>query len=120
MEREREGASIGSWISVLTSAMSNTVNLLTSGDRGILFTSHAKQNPFPGLSKLSLPLLYPLGPLSFQSIPLSALQLTSGCPSGGGSPSQDGWPFCIDSTHAEVKSAFSRLCLCPWIFLQMV
>jgi len=36
---EREGASIGSHISVLTSSTSNTANLLTSSDRGALFTS---------------------------------------------------------------------------------
>ena len=58
-EEEKEGAFIGSRIFVLTSSMSNTVNLLTSGDQGTLFASHAKQNPPPELSKLSLPLLYP-------------------------------------------------------------
>ena len=41
-EREREGAFIGSQISVLTSSMSNIANLLTSGDQGALFTNHAK------------------------------------------------------------------------------
>jgi len=34
--------SIGSQISVLTSSMSNTENLLTSGDWGILFAGHTK------------------------------------------------------------------------------
>ena len=63
-EEERDGTSIGSWISVLTSSMSNIANLLTSGDRGTLFASHTRQNPLPGLSKLPLPLLHPLGPLS--------------------------------------------------------
>ena len=72
-EEEKEGAFIGSRIFVLTSSMSNTVNLLTSGDQGTLFASHAKQNPPPELSKLSLPLLYPSGLLSLQSIPPFAL-----------------------------------------------
>ena len=63
-EEEKEGAFIGSQKFVLTSSMSNTVNLLTSGDQGTLFASHAKQNPPPELSKLSLPLLYPSGLLS--------------------------------------------------------
>ena len=120
VEEEREGASIGSQISVLTFSTSNTANLLTSGDRGTLFAGHAKQNPPLGLSKLPLPLLHPSGPLSLQSIPPSALWLTSGCLSSGGSPSQDGWPLHTNSTHAEVKSTFSRLCLCPWVLLQMV
>ena len=56
-EGERRGMSIGSWISVLTSSTSNTVNLLTSSDRGALFASHTKQNPPPGLKKPFLPLL---------------------------------------------------------------
>jgi len=38
-EEEREGASIGLLISVLTSSMSNTANLLTSSDQGALFAS---------------------------------------------------------------------------------
>jgi len=41
-EGERRGASIGSQTSVLTSFTSNTVNLLTSSDRGALFASRAK------------------------------------------------------------------------------
>ena len=64
VEEEKESVFIGSRISVLTSSISNIVNLLTSGDQGTLFASHTKQNPPPGLSKLSLPLLYPSGPLS--------------------------------------------------------
>ena len=36
-KEKREGASIGSLISVLTSSTSNTANLLTSSDRGTLF-----------------------------------------------------------------------------------
>ena len=40
-EGEREGVSIGSRISVLTSSMSNTANLLTSSNRGALFASCA-------------------------------------------------------------------------------
>ena len=58
-EEEREGASIGSLISVLTSSMSNTANLLTSSNWGTLFTSRTKQNPPLGLSKSPLPLLHP-------------------------------------------------------------
>ena len=84
---EREGASIGSLISVLTSSTSNTANLLTSSDWGALFAGRAKQNPPPGLSKLLLPLLHPSGPLNLQSVPPSAPRLTSGRPNGGGSPS---------------------------------
>jgi len=49
-EEEREGVSIGSLISVLTSFTSNTVNLLTSSDQGALFAGCAKQNPPLGLS----------------------------------------------------------------------
>jgi len=41
-EGEREGMSIGSQISVLTSSTSNTANLLTNGDWGTLFTGHTK------------------------------------------------------------------------------
>ena len=70
-EGEREGTSIGSQISVLTSSTSNTVNLLTSGDQSTLFASHARQNPPLELSKLPLSLLHPSGPLSLQSIPPS-------------------------------------------------
>ena len=40
-EEERRGASIGSWISVLTSSMSNTANLLTSSNWGALFAGRA-------------------------------------------------------------------------------
>ena len=112
-EGGRRGMSIGSWISVLTSSTSNTANLLTSSDRGTLFTSHAKQNPPPGLNKPLLPLLHPLEPLNFQSIPSFAPRLTSGHPNGGGSPSQDGWPLCTDSNLTEVKSMFSGLRLHP-------
>ena len=50
-EGKRGGVSIGSRISVLTFSTSNTVNLLTSSDRGALFAGHAKQNPPPGLNK---------------------------------------------------------------------
>ena len=106
VEEEREGMSIGSQISVLISSMSNTANLLTSGDQGALFAGYAKQNSPPGLSKLFLPLLHPSGPLSLQSIPLSAPQLTFRHPSSGSSPSQDGWPLHTNSIHVEVKSVF--------------
>ena len=58
-EGKRGGVSIGSRISVLTFSTSNTVNLLTSSDRGALFAGHAKQNPPPGLNKPLLPLLHP-------------------------------------------------------------
>jgi len=51
---ERGGASIGSRISVLTSSMSNTVNLLTSSDWGALFAGRTKQNPPLGRSQLLL------------------------------------------------------------------
>ena len=112
--------SIGSQISVLTSSMSNTVNLLTSSDRGALFTSCAKQNPPPGLNKPLLPLLHPSGPLNLQSIPPFALQLTSGRPNSGGSSSQDGWSLHTDSNLAGVKSVFSGLRLHPWVFRWMV
>ena len=57
-DRSRGGASIGSQISVLTSSTSNTANLLTSSDRGALFTGCAKQNPPPGRSQLPLLLLH--------------------------------------------------------------
>ena len=86
-EKETEGTSIGSQISVLTSSTSNTVNLLTSSNWGALFASYARQNPPLGLSKLPFPLLYPSGPLSLQSIPPSVLQLIFGRPDGRGSPS---------------------------------
>ena len=119
-EGKRGGVSIGSRISVLTFSTSNTVNLLTSSDRGALFAGHAKQNPPPGLNKPLLPLLYPLEPLNLQSIPPFAPWLTSGRPNGGGSPSQDGWPLRTDSNLAEVKSMFSGLCLRPWVFRWMV
>ena len=120
VEGEREGMFIGSWISVLISFTSNTANLLTSGDQGTLFAGHAKQNPPPGLSKLSLPLLHPSGPLSLQLIPFSAPQLIFGHPSSGDSPSQDGWPLYTNNTCMEIKSTFSRLRLCPWVLLWMV
>ena len=117
---ERGDASIGSQISVLTSSMFNTVNLLTSSDRGVLFASHTKQNPPLGLNKPLLPLLHPSEPLNLQSISSFVLRLTSGCLNGGGSPSQDGWPLHTDSNLVEVKSTFSRLYLCPWVFCWMV
>ena len=120
VEGERGGTSIGSQISILTSSMSNTVNLLTSSDWGILFAGHTKQNPSPGLNKPLLPLLHPSGPLNLQSIPPFALWLTSRCPNGRGSPSQDGWPLCTNSNLAEIKSMFSGLCLHPWVFRWMV
>ena len=41
VEGERGGVSIGLWISVLTFSMSNTANLLTSSDWGVLFTGRA-------------------------------------------------------------------------------
>ena len=119
-EGERGGASIDSRISVLTSSMSNTVNLLTSSDQGTLFASCAKQNPPLELNKPPLPLLHPSGPLNLQSILSFARRLTSGRSNSGGSPSQDGWPLHTDSNLAEVESAFSRLCLCPWVFCWMV
>jgi len=120
VEKEREGASIGSLISVLTSSTSNTANLLTSSDQGALFASRAKQNPPLGLNKLLLPLLHPSEPLNLQSVPPFAPQLTSGRPNGGGSPSQDGWSLRSDSNLAEVKGVFSELRQHPWVFLQMV
>ena len=117
---EEEGVSIGSWVSVLTSSMFNTVNLFTSSNQDTLFAGHTKQNPFLGWSKLSSPLLHPLGPLILQSIPLSVLWLTFGHPSGRGSPSQDNWPLHTNSTLMKVKSIFFGLCLCPWVFFPMV
>ena len=120
VEGERRGVSIGSQISVLTSSTSNTVNLLTSSDWGALFAGRAKQNPSLGLNKPLLSLLHSSGPLNLQSILSFAQQLTSGRSNSGGSPSQDGWPLHTDSNLAEVKSAFSRLCLCPWVFCWMV
>ena len=114
---EKGGASIGSWISVLTSFTSNTVNLLTSSDQGVLFAGHTTQNPPPGLNK---PLLHPSGLLNLQSIPPFAPQLTSGRPNSEGSPSQDGWSLCTNSNLTEVKSVFSGLRLCPWVFHWMV
>ena len=119
-EGERGGVSIGSQISVLTSSTSNTVNLLTSSNQGTLFAGRAKQNPPPGLNKPPLPLLHPSGPLNLQSIHPFALWLTSGCPNSEGSPLPDGWPLCTDSNLMAVKSTFSRLCLCPWVFCQIV
>ena len=119
-EGERGSASIGSRISILTSSMSNTVNLLTSSDWGALFAGCAKQNPPPGLSKPLLSLLYPSGPLNLQSVPPFALWLASGHPNGRGSLSQDGWLLHSDSNLAEVKSMFSGLRLRPWVFLQMM
>ena len=109
VEEKRRGVSIGSWISVLTSFISNTVNLLTSSNWGVLFASRAKQNPPPGLNKPLLPLLYPLGLLNLQSIPSFALWLTSGRPNGESSPLQDSWPLCTSSNLAEIKSVFSKL-----------
>ena len=106
-----QGVSIGSWIFVLISSTSNTENLLTSGNQGTLFTGRARQNPPPGLSKLPLSLLHPLGLLSLQSIPLSALRLTFGCPGGGGSSLQDDWPLCTNNTLAGVRSTSFELCL---------
>ena len=119
-EGEREGVSIGSWISVLTSSMSNTANLLTSSNRGALFAGCTKQNLPLGLNKPPLPLLHPSGPLNLQSIPPIALRLTSGHPNGGGSPSQDGWPLHTNSNLVEVRSIFSGLRLRPWVFHRMV
>jgi len=87
VEGRRRGASIGSRISVLTSSMSNTANLLTSSDWGALFASCAKQNPPLGLNKPPLPLLHSSRPLNLQSTSPSTLWLTSGRPNGGGSPS---------------------------------
>jgi len=63
-EGEREGASIGSQTSVLTSSMSNTANLLTSSDQGALFAGRVKQNPPPGRSQLPLLLLHLSRPLN--------------------------------------------------------
>ena len=82
--------SIGSQVSVLTSSMSNTANLLTS-DQGALFVGCAKQNPPPGRSQLPLLLLHPSRPSNLQLILPVALQLTSGRLDGGDSPSRDGW-----------------------------
>ena len=84
---EGESASIGSQISVLTSSMSNTVNLLTSSDRGALFAGHAKQNPPLGRSQLPLLLLHISRPSNVRSILPVALQLTSRHLDGGDSPS---------------------------------
>jgi len=120
VEEEREGASIGSLISVLTSFTSNTVNLLTSSDWGTLFASRAKQNSPPGLSKPLLLLLHPSGPLNLQSVPFFAPRLTSGHPNGGDSSSQDGSSLHSDSNLAEAEGAFSGLHLRPWVFLWMV
>ena len=120
VEEEREGASIGSWISVLTSSTSNTANLLTSSDRGALFTGCTKQNPPPGLNKPLLPLLYPSGLLNLQSILPFAPWLTSGRPNSGSSPLQDGWPLRTDSNLMEVRSTFFRLHLRPWVLRRMV
>ena len=119
-EEEREGASIGSLISVLTSSASNTANLLTSSDRSTLFAGCAKQNPPPGLSKPLLPLLHPSGPLNLQSVPSFAPRLTSGRPNSGSSPSQDSWSLCSDSNLVKVKGTFSELRQRPWVFLQIV
>ena len=116
-EGKRRGMSIGSQISVLTSSTSNIVNLLTSRDWGALFAGCAKQNSPLGLNKPLLSLLHPSGPLNLQSIPPFALWLISRHPNGRSSPSQDSWPLRTSSNLTEVKSMFSGLCLCPWVFL---
>ena len=120
LEGGRRSTSISSRISVLTFSTSNTVNLLTSSDRGALFAGRTKQNPPLGLNKPLLPLLHPLEPLNLQSTPLFAPWLTSRHPNSRGSPSQDGWPLRTDSNLAEVKNMFSGLHLCPWVFRRMV
>ena len=74
-EEEKEGTSIGSQISVLTSSTSNTVNLLTSGDWGALFIGYAKQNPPLGLSKLPLLLSFRAIKSSINSSLCSAVNL---------------------------------------------
>jgi len=62
-------ASIGLLVFILISSTFNTANLFTNSNQGILFTSHAKQNPLLERSKLSSPLLHLSEPLSLQSIP---------------------------------------------------
>ena len=76
-EGEREGASIGSQTSVLTSSTSNTANLLTSSDQGTLFAGCAKQNPPPGRIQLPLLLLHLSRPSNLQLILSIAPRLTS-------------------------------------------
>ena len=110
---EGGGAFIGSQVSVLTSSMSNTVNLLTSSDRGALFVSRAKQNPPLGRSQLPLLLLHPSRPSNLQSILPVAPRLTSGRLDGGDSPLRDGWALRIDNILTEVWGASSRWCPCP-------
>jgi len=81
-----DSVSIGSQISVLISSMSNTANLLTSSDRGALFTGRAKQNPPLGRSQLPLLLLHLSRPTNLQSILPVALWLTFGRLDGEDSP----------------------------------
>jgi len=99
---KRGGVSIGSRISVLNSSTSNTANLLTSSDRGVLFAGCAKQNPPSGRSQLPLLLLHPSRPSNLQLILPVTPQLTSGRLDGGNSPSQDDWALRIDNIPAEV------------------
>ena len=112
---EREDVFIGSQISVLTSSMFNTVNLFTNGDQGVLFASCTRQNSFLEQSKFPLPLLYPSGLSSLQSVLSFVLQLTFKRLSSRSSPSRNSWPLYTDSILVEVKSMFSGLCLHLWV-----
>jgi len=82
--------------------MSNTANLLTSSNQGVLFAGHAKQNPPPGRSQLPLLLLHLSRPSNLQSILPVALRLTSRRLDSGDSPLRDGWALHIDNIPAEV------------------
>ena len=112
-EGKRGGASIGSQTSVLTSFTSNTVNLLTSSDRGALFTSRVKQNPPLGRSQLPLLLLHLSRPLNLRSILPVAPWLTSRHLNSGDSPLRDDWALRINNILAEVQGASSRWCPRP-------
>ena len=112
-DRRRGGASIGSQTSVLTSSTSNTANLLTSSNRGVLFAGHVRQNPPLGRSQLLLLLLHLSRPLNLRSILPVASRLASGHPDGGDSPLRDDWALCIDNILAGVQGASSRQCPRP-------
>ena len=110
---EREGASIGSQISVLTSSTFNTANLFTNSDWGALFAGHTKQNSPPERGQLPLLLLHLSRPSNLQSILPVAPRLTFRRLSDGSSPLRGGWSLRTDSTLTEVESVPSGLRLCP-------
>ena len=109
MTGEEEGATIGSHVLVLDSAMSSTQNLFTRDNWDILFASCIMQNP-PLLKGSLLWKLRLLKPRNLLLVPSIVSLSTALCLSSRGSPLPDSLYLYTCSSHLLTEEVFGLFC----------